>query len=408
MAFIGPYQIYTIDGGVLVARVEDWDLSATSVSNAVGTAEANAKAHADTEVAEDRGRLAAIETKNTTQDGRLDGVESKNTAQDTRLGDLESWNADLQGMADAASEKNTEQDGRLDNLPYEYVPLSRGILANGTDLNTLSGNEHVGAYALLTTSTYPNAPAITTAAVLEVQRGYGVTLAVVQRITYGTVMLWREAVNTGENSWSAWSQVETVARADATNAAQDARATLIEAKNTEQDARLDDLPNQYTPLSRGILASGTDLNTLSGNEHVGSYAMLTTSTYKNAPAITTAAVLEVQRGYGITLAVVQRITYGEVMWWREAVNTGENQWSVWAQAETVARADAANKVQDGRLTKLEAVAPKISHIALDTDGVPYYSPNSTAVHVIQDPDGVPYFITFMTAALDADGVPYFA
>lgn len=32
-----------------------------------------------------------------------------------------------------------------------------------------------------------------------------------------------------------------------------------------------------------------------------------------------------------------------------------------------------------------------SHIALDTDGVPYYSPGSMTVQIHQDADGVPYF-----------------
>lgn len=32
-----------------------------------------------------------------------------------------------------------------------------------------------------------------------------------------------------------------------------------------------------------------------------------------------------------------------------------------------------------------------SHIALDTDGVPFFSPGSMSVQVHQDTDGVPYF-----------------
>jgi hypothetical protein len=33
----------------------------------------------------------------------------------------------------------------------------------------------------------------------------------------------------------------------------------------------------------------------------------------------------------------------------------------------------------------------ISNIALDTDGVPYFSPGSMTVKVLQDTDGVPYY-----------------
>lgn len=89
MAFIGPYQVYTIDGAATVARVADLNQLATTVNNAAATAENNAvataKTYADGQVATDRGRLTAIETKNTAQDGRLDLVETKNTAQDADI-----------------------------------------------------------------------------------------------------------------------------------------------------------------------------------------------------------------------------------------------------------------------------------------------------------------------------------
>lgn len=69
--------------------------------------------------------------------------------------------------------------------------------------------------------------------------------------------------------------------------------------------------------------------------------------------------------------------------------------------------ETKNTQQDGRLAALEAVAPKVSNIALDSDGNPYYSPGSTEVHVIPDGDGEPYYITFMSASADTDGAPYF-
>lgn len=208
MAYFGPYQIYKIESAELVERVEDWDLLNVSVNNALAAAETNAKDHADTEVAEDRGRLDLIETK------------------------------------------NTEQDDALAALPATYVPLSRGILVDGTDFNTLTGAQHVGDYSLLTSSTYPNAPVFTSAAVLEVRRGSGNTLSVVHRVTFGAVMLWREATDAGAGTWSTWVQAETTvgtaanlvaaqAYTDAEVALDRARLTAAESKNDAQDTRLD-------------------------------------------------------------------------------------------------------------------------------------------------------------------------
>jgi len=150
---------------------------------------------------------------------RFDAIEAKNVAQDTRLTNVES--------------KNTTQDGRLTTNESAIAALqSRGVLADGTDLNTLNGTAHVGTYGLLTTSTYPNAPAVTmtSTAVLEVQRGAG--NAAVQRITFGTVLLWREAVDTTAGTWSAWAQVQTTAAADAAAATLAAAGPLTGASST--------------------------------------------------------------------------------------------------------------------------------------------------------------------------------
>jgi len=247
--------------------------------------------------------IDSLTAKNVTQDSRLDGVEAKNTTQDGRLTTIEA--------------KNTAQDAALADLPNQYTPLSRGTLADGTDLNSLTGNANVGTYSLRTSSTYPNAPAFTSSAVLEVQRGSGNNFSVIQRLTFGTSMLWREAADYTLGTWSAWVQAQTVDRADAANAVQDGRLGVIESKNTEQDGRL------------------------------------------------TAA---------------------------EAKNAAQ---------------DGRLDVTDGRLTGLEAVAPKVSNIALDADGTPYYKPGSTEVHIIPDGDDVPYFITFLQAAVDTDGALYF-
>jgi hypothetical protein len=142
------------------------------------------------------------------------------------------------GRLTAIEAVNTNQDAALAALPNTYIPLSRGVLADGTDLNTLIGAQHVGDYSLFGGYTYPNAPAITGTATLEVRRGSGTSLSVVHRITYGTVLTWREAIDASSGTWPAWSQAQTTVQADATNAAQDGRLNAVESANAVQDSRL--------------------------------------------------------------------------------------------------------------------------------------------------------------------------
>ncbi|CAH0231635.1 hypothetical protein SRABI26_02664 [Arthrobacter sp. Bi26] len=153
------------------------------------------------------------------------------------------------------------------------------------------------------------------------------------------------------------------------------RLSLIEAKNTEQDAALADLPNQFVPLSRGSLANGTDFNTLLGPQHVGAYSLLGANTYPNAPAgLSGTCVLEVQRGSGNSLSVVHRVTSGTALLWREAVDAAAGTWSAWVQAETKTDAAAKNAEQDGRLGAIESAAPSATF-------------SQDAVYSITDKDG---------------------
>ena len=184
---------------------------------------------------EDRGRLNLIEAKNSAQDGRLDGVESKNTAQDGRLTSIEA--------------KDTAQDAALADLPNQFVPLSRGSLAPGTDWNTLTGPQHVGTYSV--SGSYPNAPSFSGTGTLVVERGGSSSnyLSVVHRLTAGTLLLWREAVDASAGTWSAWSQADTVSRADAANAVQDGRLTTVEGVAASAVQRADPLAPIAGPLA---------------------------------------------------------------------------------------------------------------------------------------------------------------
>ena len=206
----------------------------------------------------------------------------------------------------------------------EYMSqMARGTLPSGADFNTYNSTEQVGTYSVSSGGAYQNGPNIPSSGTFELVKTGGTSLAVLQRVTCGSVMVWREAVDVAFNTWSDWVQAETTAGTS---------QNLTAAKAYADSA--------FTPLSRGVLADGTDLNTLIGAAHVGAYGMLPGNTYLNAPELTSAATLEVQRGSGGTLAVVHRITAGNVMMWREAADAAAGFWSAWEKAETASTVDA--------------------------------------------------------------------
>jgi len=273
-----------------------------------------------------RGRLTVIEAKNAVQDGRLDGVESKNIIQDGRLASIEA--------------KDAAQDAALADLPNQYVPLSRGVLPSGTDLNTLIGPAHVGAWSLLSSNTYPNAPTFTSAAVLEVQRGSGNSLSVVHRLTFGSSLLWREAVDAAAGTWSAWTQAESSDHAAATfETKPDAAAKLVTAnaytdtKDTANrtawaaaDTATLNSAKSYTDAAkwdRGVTTA--DLNTLQSS---GSYAVNATNLL-NLPAAVT-GTLEVFWG---TTSGVQVYTTREAAPRVFRRNCSGSTWGAWGDAK---------------------------------------------------------------------------
>lgn len=236
------------------------------------------------------------------------------------------------------------------------------------------------------------------------------------------------------------------------------RMAAIEAVNTTQDGRLGSLEGQV--WFKGYLPNGTDLNTWTDNGRWAIRLASDVATMLNTPAAAGSGFVEMttsQHG----MKVQTWVNYGTNTAWRRTTasivagtftawgaldvdvkayaDTGDaagqaytdgkdtaNR-AAWAAADTAVAAaataytdaevlkdrnrltpiEATNTVQDGRLASLEAVSPKVSNIAMDTDGVPYYSPGSTEVHVIPDGDGEPYFITFLSASADTDGAPYF-
>lgn len=186
---------------------------------------------------------------------------------------------------------------------------------------------------------------------------------------------------------------------------------------------------------RGNLPNGTNLNTFSES---GRWAVRTSAdaaTMTNGPTGASAGFVELTTADN-GMKVQSWTNYGSNKGWRRTTDSITSStftpWGVvdvdakayadtkdtanrsaWAAADTSKLAEAKSYADSGlsadraRLTSLEAVSPKVSNIALDTDGNPYYSPGSTQVHVIQDGDGEPYYITFLQASADEDGAPYF-
>ena len=182
--------------------------------------------------------LDAVDTKAT-------AAGTKNAAQDVRLGDLESWNTDLQNWQDEA--------------PDVFVQLSRLTLPDGTDLNALTGPGDVGSYGYSVSSTYPGAPAVpvTSTAVFEVARG--AANAVVQRLTFGNVFLWREVIDAAAKTWSAWEQAETKAASATKNAAQDTKLADHEAWLTDLNTADEQAVSRLEDIEALNTAQGTTL-----------------------------------------------------------------------------------------------------------------------------------------------------
>lgn len=202
MAYYGTYQVYKIESAELVDRVGDWSKLNTSINNAGAQAEAAAKGHADTLDTNNRAAWAAADT-------------------------------------DKLAEAKAYTDTASGNSAATYMRLTRGLLPDGTDLNTLYNTADAGAWGLATTSAYPNAPAggLASTAVLAVGRGAG--NAVFQEIIAGNVRQWREAIDPAAGTWSAWEQVETVSAAATKNATQDGRIGAVEAKQPVKCVRLE-------------------------------------------------------------------------------------------------------------------------------------------------------------------------
>jgi len=101
-------------------------------------------------------------------------------------------------------------------------------------------------------------------------------------------------------------------------------------------------------LIRPLLATGTDLNTISTSAQVGTYGLYGgTDMYPNAPAgvlIPSTATLELLRSTNAGAA--QRITAGALMWFREAQDTAAGTWFAWTQVSTL---DSAGKVPVSQL-----------------------------------------------------------
>jgi hypothetical protein len=97
-------------------------------------------------------------------------------------------------------------------------------------------------------------------------------------------------------------------------------------------------------LIRPVLALSTDLNTIYTAAHVGTHGLNSgLNVYVNAPNVnlTSHATLEVSRSSD-NRAVVQRITSGSLVFWREAIDSAAGTWSPWEQTASKTYVDAAD------------------------------------------------------------------
>lgn len=300
---------------------------------------------AEDRVQEDRGRLALIEAKNTAQDTAITAARTNAVA------DAKTY-TDGQVAVDR---------GRLDTLDGKV--WFKGYLPNGTDLNTFGETGRWAVRLADDVATIVNAPPGANPGFVELtvtQHG----MKVQTWVSYGSNTGWRRTTaSVVAGTLTAWGSMDVDAKAYAD--------TQDTAKLTEAKAYADTQDAAYRVTDRALWRTEDD-----GHQAA---AEANAKTYADAQDASKLAEAKAYADAGLALDRA-RLTVNE----------------------------AKNTTQDGRLTSLEAVAPKVSNIALDSDGVPYYSPGSTAVHIIQDTDGTPYFIHFMSAALDTDGTPYFA
>jgi len=243
--------------------------------------------------------------------------------------------ANLNGMeTDIAKAQSDATDAltKANAAPDTYMPISRGILADGTDLNTLTGPQNVGAYTLNPSFTYPNAPVFSSWAVLEVQRGAGSSLSVLQRVTVSTALMWREAADASLGTWSVWSQAETKDVSTAKNIEQDSRLTAVESKNTTQDSRLTSVESKNTTQDSRL----SDLETIGGLAPGDTSDATVRSLVANAASLTS---LEIAKQYAKQGQVIVSVT--DFPWrakgdWVSGTGTGTDNLAAFNAAYTYA------------------------------------------------------------------------
>lgn len=173
-------------------------------------------------------------------------------------------------------------------------------------------------------------------------------------------------------------------------------------------------------LSAGPIPAGTDLNEWIGNTYAGFWEVNSTTIaagIKNLPGSWRGALLNMP---GIGAQLYAPYTQPATLYYRAVISIESKLWNVWRRLltdddlrkidqsiiSTVDAADAANRKYTAEADAAGLKSAKTyadektqeirdhfntSHIALDTDGVPFYSPGSMSVQIHQDADGVPYF-----------------
>lgn len=236
---------------------------------------------------------------------------------------------------------------------FETSGASRGVLPNGTDLNSLTGAQSYGIWLLDASFSYGNLPApLTQNGILEVMPAS--LLRTVQRVTEYNKEHFRTAPL---GLWGNWR-------------------TNVTQEELEVSALM---------IDRGMLPDGTDLNTLDDAEHSGVWAMDSSFTYPNSPVPNPAQnmILEVIVGAG--RRVQQRVSEN----FREHFRTSPQ--GLFGSWRTNATTEMTEPLND-RLTTLE----QTSGVAIKSkQAVLMRSDGSTDFEKAADTLGIPASMTKM-------------
>lgn len=216
--------------------------------------------------------------------------------------------------------------------------LSRGLLADGADLDEMSGQTDSGIWGLGSSSTYVNSPLLAdTSGQLRVS--ISASVGGYQEVSqYASTRIWRREMTnyfTSPRSWGDWYRID------------------IDHEALDETLAL--AGRQF--YLQGTLPDGADLNTLNGLQVQGIYTLGTTSAYVNIPRRPSPTwrgmLINWSTGNG---DVWQRVQWShqEGVWERQQRTSGV--WTEWVRTDAQWDDLRVERIE-GRVELLEATAP---------------------------------------------------